>query len=111
MTKDQLTREKVYSYIWELPREVTISLCPCGVLPINEVLSQAQVLISVQFSRSVVSESLRPHEPQHTRHPCHHQLPESTQTHVHCVGYAIQPSHPLSSPSSPALNVSQHQER
>ena len=39
----------------------------------------------------------------------HHQLPESTQTHVHCVGYAIQPSHPLSSPSPPALNLSQHQ--
>ena len=36
----------------------------------------------------------------------HHQLPESTQTHVHCVGDAIQPSHPLSSPS-PALNLSQ----
>ena len=34
--------------------------------------------------------------------PVHHQLPESTQTHVHCVGDAIQPSHPLSSPSSPA---------
>ena len=41
--------------------------------------------------------------------PVHHQLPESTQTHVHCVGDAIQPSHPLSSPSPPALNLSQHQ--
>src|SRR5574340_1648297 len=41
--------------------------------------------------------------------PVHHQLPESTQTHVHCVGDAIQPSHPLSSPSHPALNLSQHQ--
>ena len=41
--------------------------------------------------------------------PIHHQLPESTQTHVHCVGGAIQPSHPLSSPSIPALNLSQHQ--
>ena len=40
--------------------------------------------------------------------PVHH-LPESTQTHVHCVGDAIQPSHPLSSPSPPALNLSQHQ--
>ena len=37
---------------------------------------------SVQFSRSVVSDSLQPHEPQHTRLPVHHQLPESTQTHV-----------------------------
>ena len=41
--------------------------------------------------------------------PVHHQLPESTQTHVHCVGDAIQPSHPLSSPSPPAFNLSQHQ--
>ena len=41
--------------------------------------------------------------------PVHCQLLESTQTHVHCVGDAIQPSHPLSSPSPPALNLSQHQ--
>ena len=41
--------------------------------------------------------------------PVHHQLPEFTQTHVHQVCDGIQPSHPLSSPSPPALNVSQHQ--
>ena len=41
--------------------------------------------------------------------PIHHQLPEFTQTHVHRVGDAIQPSHPLSSPSPPAPNPSQHQ--
>ena len=41
--------------------------------------------------------------------PVHHQLPESTQTHVHWVGDAIQPSHPLSSPSPPAFNLSKHQ--
>ena len=41
--------------------------------------------------------------------PVHHKLPESTQTHVHRVGDAIQPSHPLSSPSPPAPNPSQHQ--
>ena len=40
--------------------------------------------------------------------PVHHQLLELTQTHVHWVGDAIQPSHPLSSPSPPALNLSQH---
>ena len=39
----------------------------------------------------------------------HHQLPGLTQTHVHWVGNAIQPPHPLSSPSPPALNLSQHQ--
>ena len=41
--------------------------------------------------------------------PVHHQLPELTQTHVHLVGDAIQLSHPLSSPSPPAFNLSQHQ--
>ena len=42
--------------------------------------------------------------------PVHHQLPESTQTHVHRVGDTTQPPHPLSSPSPPAsLNLSQHQ--
>ena len=41
--------------------------------------------------------------------PVHHQLPDFTQTHIHQVGDAIQPSHPLSSPSPPAPNPSQHQ--
>ena len=41
--------------------------------------------------------------------PVYHQLPESTQTHVHLVGDAIQPSHPLSSTSPSAFNLSQHQ--
>ena len=41
--------------------------------------------------------------------PVHHQLPEFTQTHVHRISDAIQPSHPLSFPSPPALNLSHHQ--
>ena len=41
--------------------------------------------------------------------PVHHQLPEVAQTSVHLVGDAIQPSHPLSSPSRPVFNLSQHQ--
>ena len=41
--------------------------------------------------------------------PVHHQLPELTQTYVHRISDAIQPSHPLSSPSPPAFNLSQHQ--
>ena len=63
---------------------------------------------SVQFSRSVVSD-FATHEPQHARSPFHHQLPEFTQTHVHWVGDAIQPSHPLSSSSPPPLSLSQYQ--
>ena len=45
---------------------------------------------SGQFSHSVVSDSLWPHESQHTRPPVHHQLPDFTQTHVYRVGDAIQ---------------------
>ena len=62
---------------------------------------------SVQFSRSVMSNSLRPHE-------CQASLSFTNSqgcwwTHAHWVGDAIRPSHPLSSPSPPAFNVSQHQ--
>ena len=42
--------------------------------------------------------------------PVHHQLPEFAQTHIHRVGDAIQPSHPLLSPFPPAFNPSQHQD-
>ena len=70
---------------------------------------QIKLDISVQFSRSVVSNSLRPHGLQHAAFPFHHQCPELAQTHVHQVGDAIQPSHPLSSPSPPDFNLSQHQ--
>ena len=63
---------------------------------------------SVYFGCSVVSDSLQPHGLQHAR-PVHHQLPESTQTHVHWVGDAIQPSHPLLSPFPSTFNLSQHQ--
>ena len=64
---------------------------------------------SVQFSHSVGSNSLQPHESQHAGVLVIHQLPEFTQTHIHRVRDAIQPSHPLSSPSPPAHNPSQHQ--
>ena len=66
---------------------------------------------SVQFS-SVIHACLTLCDPMNCGMPVlpvHHQLPELTQTHVHRVGDAIQPSHPLSSPSPSALNLSQHQ--
>ena len=66
-----------------------------------------RVFSSVQFSCSVVSNSLLPHEPQHTRPPC--PSPTPGVHHVHWVSDAIQPFNPLSSPSPPALNLSQHQ--
>ena len=62
----------------------------------------------LQFSHSVVSDSLRPMDRSTPGLPVHHQLPVFTQTHVHWVGDAIQLSHPLSSPSPPALNLSQY---
>ena len=65
--------------------------------------------VSVQFSHSVMSNSLQPHGPRHARPPVHHQLQEFTQTHVYWVSDAIQPSLPLSSPSPPAFYLSQHQ--
>ena len=59
---------------------------------------------SVQFSHSVMSDSLWPHESQHARPPCPPPTPG-----VHQVSNAIQPSHPLLSPFPPAPNPSQHQ--
>ena len=71
----------------------------------------ASFISSVQFS-SVTQSCLTLHDPMNHRTPglpVHHQLPEFTQTHVHRVNDVIQPSHPLSSPSPPAPNPSQHQ--
>ena len=65
---------------------------------------------SVQFSSfQSLSDSLWPHEMQHTRPPCPSPTPRVYQTHVHWVGDVIQLSYPLSSPSPPALNLSQSQ--
>ena len=61
--------------------------------------------LSVQFSS--VAQSCLDHSMPFL--PVHHQLSEFTQTYVHWVGDAIQSSHPLSSPSPPALNLSQHE--
>ena len=64
---------------------------------------------TIRWSRSVMSDSLWPCEPQHARPPCPSPTPSVHQTHVHWVSDAIQPSHALSSSSSPVLNVFQHQ--
>ena len=66
------------------------------------------VVEAVLFSPSVMSDFLQPHGLQHTSLPCLHYLREFAQTYVHRVGNAIQLSHPLSSPSPPAFNLSQH---
>ena len=61
---------------------------------------------SVQFSHSVIFDSLWPHRPQHTRPTCPSPPPRFNQTHLHWVGDAIQPSHPLLSPSPPTFPAS-----
>ena len=71
---------------------------------------KSQYFHSVQFSRSVMSNSCNPMNCSMPRLPVHHQLPEFTQTHVHRVSDAIQPSHPLSThlllpPIPPSIRV------
>ena len=63
---------------------------------------------SVQFIRSVMTDSLRPQELQHARPPCLALTPGVHSNSHHWVNNAIQPSHPLSSPSPPAPNPSQN---
>ena len=68
------------------------------------------MLSATKFSRSVVSNFLKAHGLQHARLPCPSPTPGAcSTTHVHQVSGTIQPSHPLSSPSPPAFNLSQHQ--
>ena len=85
-------------------RKEKVPISPAVPLP---ALSMLYTSTDVQFSHSVVSDSLQPHEPSMPGLPVYHQPPESTQTHVHRAGDAIQPSHPLSSPSHPTFNLSQ----
>ena len=69
------------------------------------------LLSSVQFSSVAQScPTLRSMDCSMPGLPVHHQLLEFTQTHVHFIGDAIQPSHPLSSPSLPTFNLSQYQD-
>ena len=85
---------------------VTMTFC------LKYYISYFTVLLSFSFQFSPVAQlcpTLRPHDHSTPVLPVHHQLPEFTQTHVHWVSDAIQPSHPLLSPSPPALNLSQHQ--
>ena len=71
------------------------------------LFSSSSTFFLLLFSRTVASFLSRPHGLQHARLPVLHHLPEFAQTHV--PGDAIQPSHPLLSPSPPVLNLSQYQ--
>ena len=85
-----------------------LRLCPSRntYFPILPIRSDQIRSVAQSLSRS---DSLQPNESQHAGLPVNHQLAEFTETHVHRVSDAIQPSHPLSSPSLLAPNPSQHQ--
>ena len=89
-------------WVWSLGQEDPLE---------NEI--QSELMESVQFcsvqSLSRVRLFVTPIDHSTAGLPVHHQLPEFNQTHVHRVSDAIQPSHPLLSPSPPAPNPSQHQ--
>ena len=90
---------------WKQPR------CSSGYGWIRKLWYIYTMEYSVQFS-SVAQLCLTLCDPMNRSMPglpVHHKLPGLTQTHAHRVGDAIQPSHPLSSPSPPASNLSQHQ--
>ena len=84
---------------------------PLGIRAAGVSWIPKMFIVSVQFS-SVTQSCLTLCDPMNRSTPgppVYHQLPESTQTHAHWVSDAIQPSHPLSSPSPPTFNLSQHQ--
>ena len=91
----------------EVPRPLGFC-CPAVIAEGNHQVALCKM---VQFSSVVQSYPILcdPMNRSMPGLPVHRQLPEFTQTHVHWVGDAIQPSHSLSSPSPPALNLSQHQ--
>ena len=134
LIKDRNGMDLIWSYIYifihfEFIFVYGVRKCPCFILlQVDDHFSQHHLLKRLSFlhciflpplskircpsdqiTRSVVSDSLRPMNCSTPGLPVHHQLLEFTQTHVHRVSDAIQPSHPLSSPSPPAPNPSQHQ--
>ena len=108
-----LMRSKRVSYNWEDRGEANKGMDAANSLKVSgTIISHLCVSVCVwiptQFSHSIMSNFLRPMDCSTPGLPVHYQLLEPAQTHVHCIGDAIQPSHPLSSPS-PAFNISQHQ--
>ena len=82
------------------------TLWPTLAFPKPHLIASVQISCSVAQSCPILCDPMKRSIP---GLPVHHQLPEFTQTHVRRIGDAIQPSHPLSSPSPPPLNLSQHQ--
>ena len=100
----------VHSVIPYITLNIYLVTSVISLFSVSVVLSYNHPVL-VQFS-SVAQSCLTLCDPMNNSTPglpVHHQLPDFTQTHVHRVGDAIQPSHPRSSPSSPAPNPSKHQ--
>ena len=88
-------------------KSISLIFCPAAK---DSFCSHSEFgLSSVQFSLSVVSDSLWPHELQYTRPPCPSPTPRAYPNSCPWVTDAIQPSHPLSSSSPPPFSLSQHQ--
>ena len=102
-----------FCHIMWINRKYTYISCLLKLPPTSHIppsmSSQSTGLRSIQFSLSVMSNSLRYLDCSMPGFPVHHQILELAQTHVHWVSDVIQLSHPQSSPSLPALNLSQHQ--
>ena len=100
----------VYHFLFKLQRYFSYFLLWLEI-PLRKLEIPREHFMQVQFSSAAQScpTLFDPMNRSTPGLPVHHQLPEFTQTHVHRVRYAIQPSHPLSSPSPPAPNPSQHQ--
>ena len=101
----QLVSNQIMSFIWK--RLVS------GTFHFYLLWSCLKFTINIQYFFSSVAQSCPalwdPMDCSTPGLPVHHQVPEFTQTHVHWVGKAIQPSYPLLSPFPPAFNLSQHQ--
>ena len=99
--------ESIYSQPSQTEQKISKHWVPSQSLKIRKWAGS--VSQSVQFSCSVVSNSLRPHGLQHARPPCPSPTPRVYSNSCHWIGDAIQPPHALSTPSPPAFNLSQHQ--
>ena len=105
-TLDQIISKVVFQFRKSMLLQNHLSIRTCIF-----IAQRREMYSSVQFS-SVAQSCLTLCDPMNCSTPglpVHHHLPEFTQTHIHRVGDAIQPSHPLSSPSPPAPNPSQQQ--
>ena len=96
-----LGKLRFYIYLNLIPQHCLVipGTCAWGLFVIFIVSSEAQSCLTLLDPVDCSTPGFR----------VHHQLPELTQTHVHQVGDAIKPSHPLSTPSPPTFNLSQHQ--